>query len=100
MNKFKFTIVRGKDGFGSQLLSILSGMAVAHKRKDTEYVHTRLDGIRLLDKGEDQNTDLVSANEMLDELILRCGYKIRNQSDLVAEFPFFHYHIRNEGFDE
>lgn len=94
----KFTIVRGLDGFGSQLLSVFSGMAVSYIEPEKKYFHTPLKGIKLLDKNTEQNSDLKKTNKMIDSIVKNFGFEFVEDKK-VNQYPFFHFYIENKGFD-
>jgi hypothetical protein len=94
----KITIDRGNDGFGSQLLSIFSGIAYA-KKHDLEYIHTPISGIKLLDKQEMQNKELDKANAIINSIVSKMGIRFRQPNEFCISRPFFHYEIANIGYD-
>lgn len=94
----KITVNRGNDGFGSQLLSILSGIAYA-KNKNAEYVHTPLKGIKLLDKPDLQNDELDEVNSLLLDFTKNLNIKLKNNEERILCLPFFHHVIEKEGVD-
>jgi len=94
----KITVILGDAGFGSQFLSVLSGIAVA-KVNQVEFVHTPLRNIKLVNHNEFQNSDLGKANEMINEIIRNLGLKIANDREPVVVVPFFHDYIYDRGVD-
>jgi hypothetical protein len=93
------TVNRGNDGFGSQLMSIISGLAYA-KTNNLNYFHTQLQGIKLLDKNELQNTDLEKANILINDIIKNLGYLNYNNMEECLSRPFYHDIIYHEGADK
>ena len=91
------TIVRGSDGFGSQVLSILSGIAYA-KTNNLEYQHTGISGIKLVGFPLNTNEKMVSdCNNMLSHIMENLDIKAASGDCEV--FPFFHNEILQEGVD-
>jgi hypothetical protein len=89
------TIKRGNDGFGSQLFSIISGIAFCIKN-GIQYSHTRLENIKLVDNNQFQNTEIDLANEMIDKIIDNLGVDTKQPCN---QFPFFYNQIYNEGVE-
>jgi len=93
------TVKRGNDGFGSQVMSIISGLAYA-KVNDLNYLHSPIEGIKLLDKNEFQNTDLDKANTLISDIIKNLGYSNYTGVEECSISPFYHDKIYQEGPDK
>lgn len=93
------TVQRGSDGFGSQLMSIISGMAYA-KTNNLNYLHSPINNIKLLDKNEFQNTDLERANLLISDIIKNLGYSNYTGIEECSIRPFYHDTIYFEGVDK
>jgi len=93
------TINRGPDGFGSQLLSIISGISYA-KANGLTYLHTPISNLKLVDKSEFQNTELVKCNNIIDAVINNLNLRKRTEYDSCVSKPFFHKEIKNEGVEK
>jgi hypothetical protein len=93
------TVKRGNDGFGSQLMSIISGLAYA-KTNNLNYLHSPISNIKLLDKNEFQNTDLDRANELIFNVIKNLGYLNYTGSEECLSRPFYHDIIYQKGTDK
>lgn len=91
------TIRRGNDGFGSQLFSIISGLAYCVKN-NCQYTHSQIDNIKLIDKDEFQNDELSKSNSMINEIISNLGMDSKRTDCQV--YPFLHNHIFDTGVDE
>lgn len=91
-------IVRGNDGFGSQLFSIISGIAFS-KKNNYQYMHTELQGIKLLDKPDCQNKELDRANKLINDIIINLKLPFKTQNDKCLTRPFFHEEILNFGVE-
>lgn len=93
------TIVRGYDGFGSQLLSILSGIAYA-KKNNWNYFHTPINGIKLVGKPINTDTTLIkNCNKFVSDIMMELKIPETNNSIDVKTFPFFHKEIFNDGVE-
>ncbi len=91
------TVIRGNDGFGSQVLSILSGIAYAKTNK-LEYQHTGISGIKLVGFPVNSNEKMLSdCNNMLSHIMKNLNIKTVSGSCKV--FPFFHNEILQGGVD-
>jgi len=95
MEKPKLTVSRGPDGFGSQFLSIVSGIAYA-KRYNLEYLHTPLQQIKLADKPFAQNLELDRANKLIEQILKNLNIKTRTNENCKMALHF-HDVIRTEG---
>lgn len=89
------TIKRGDDGFGSQLFSIISGMAYCDLNK-LEYLHSGIQNIKLVDKDNFQNDEISISNELINKIINNLGFKCYNGESCTTK-PFLHDVIYNEG---
>ncbi len=96
--KDQFTICRGNDGFGSQLYSIISGIAFC-KTTNSEYLHSELQGIKLLNKPECQNLELEKANNLINKIIKNLNLEFRTSMHTPLVKPFFHKEISTYGVD-
>lgn len=67
------TVQRGSDGFGSQFLSIISGILYA-KAHGKEYLHSPISNIKLSDKSEYQNEEYEKARKLVDTIVHNMGY--------------------------
>ena len=91
------TIVRGDDGFGSQVMSILSGIAYA-KTHNIEYRHTNIKGIKLVGFPLNTEVKMISdCNKMLSDIMRNLGI-VPSTIDCKV-FPFFHTKILQQGVD-
>jgi hypothetical protein len=90
------TIKRGHDGFGSQLFSIISGLAYCLKN-NIQYSHSQIDNIKLIDKNEFQNNELAKANLFINEFIDQLGIDTKRNDCEV--YPFLHDYIHSNGVD-
>ena len=88
------TIKRGADGFGSQVLSIISGIAYA-KKHGMKYIHTPINSIKLVNMSEHKNDELIRANDMLNNIMIDMGFEVGSNADIIE--PFFHKDILNNG---
>jgi hypothetical protein len=93
------TVNRGNDGFGSQLMSIISGLAYA-KTNNLNYLHTPIQEIKLLDKDTFQNTDLNESNILVNNIIKKLGYLNYTGVEDCSSKPFYHDIIYKEGADK
>lgn len=97
----EFTISKGDDGFGSQFFGMLSGMAYSMKNPQEVYVHTPIKNIKLLDKPNPQNYDLLKANKIISNIVDKCNF--RHLDDKNSEIKKIHslenYIALNGGFD-
>lgn len=85
------TIQRGSDGFGSQFLSIISGILYA-KAHGKEYLHSPISNIKLSDKSEFQNEEYERAKKLVDTIVHNMGYaNLDKQSCEIRNF--FHQEI-------
>jgi hypothetical protein len=88
------TVNRGPDGFGSQLLSIISGIAYC-KAHGYNYIHTPLIGFYLLDKPNEMlKDDLNDANNLLNRLVEKLNYKIIDEC--FTDNLYVHDYFYNE----
>jgi len=89
------TIIRGDDGFGSQLTSIISGIAYCryHNKK---YLHTPINNFKLLNKNTSQNYELNRCNELINKIVLNLGLEMKKNSDSCIIKPFFHNEIQQD----
>jgi len=92
------TMGKSHDGFGSLLLSSISGMAFA-KIKGYNYIHTEFSGIKLLDKPDVQNTDLERANLLIRDIIKNLGYRMRVADDEGVVQASYYVPIIEQGVD-
>ena len=89
---------RGSDGFGSQLLSILSGIAVCHVG-DSVYVHSPIKDLKLVGHNHYVGAELIRANDMIDSVVKTLGYNnIKNQTPVLS-LSFCYNEIINMGVD-
>ena len=93
------TIKRGNDGFGSQLFSIISGIAYAEVM-NLNYLHSEIENIKLVNDINFQNLELNKCNELINGIIKNLNLKHITDSDLVVVRPFFHDIISKEGVDK
>ena len=93
------TIDRCPDGFGSQLLSIISGIAYA-KVNALRYLHTPISNLKLVDKLEFQNSELDKCNTLINSVIENLGLKHIAESDEYTKYSFFHKIIKSEGVEK
>lgn len=92
------TISRGEDGFGSQLFSIISGLAFCYKHK-IPYKHQPIQNIKLLSSKDYLNEDLLKSNEFVFSVINNIDIEKTNDTDCTVK-PFCHDLIYNEGSEE
>jgi hypothetical protein len=104
----KITVQRGNDGFGSQFMSILSGIAYS-VHNNYEYCHTPLMGIKLLNLDTNQDGELQRANNLIENFVKNLGYNHCSCNDHVMKVvcnnvyfvkPHFHDYIFNNGVDK
>lgn len=69
----EFTIKRGNDGFGSQMLAILIGYLIGCET-DNEYLYSSIDNIKLVNVGF-QNQELDQINNVLSIMMSRLGVR-------------------------
>jgi hypothetical protein len=94
------TVRRGRDGFGSQLLSIFSGIAWCRTHPDNTYWHSSLSDIKLSDMENTQNHELGKANEFVNQIIQNLG--ISTIDKCIGSFSTiesYHIPIKNKGVD-
>lgn len=89
------TISRGEDGFGSQLFSIISGLAYCDKHK-IPYKHSPIQNIKLLSSKNFLNEDLIRSNEFVFSIINNIDISKTEDLDCTIK-PFCHDLIYNEG---
>lgn len=90
------TIRRGDDGFGSQLLSILSGIAYSKINNHT-YYHSPIENIKLVGNDINQNKEIPLINEFLDAFIKNLNIKYNTYDKYCIVRPFFHSEILENG---
>lgn len=80
------------DGFGSQLFSIISGLAHCYKH-NIKYAHTRISNIKLLHSEEFMNTEVHRANDFISPII--ANFPLTTTEPGKA-FPHFHMEAFND----
>lgn len=98
MEKINITIKRGDDGFGSQLFSIISGIAYA-EAANLNYLHSEIENIKLVGVDTPQNFELTRCNGLINGIIKNLNLRHKGINDQVVVRPFFHDVIFKEGAD-
>ncbi len=93
------TIKRGDDGFGSQLFSVISGIAYA-EFANLNYLHSEIENIKLVGVDAPQNFELKKCNELINGIIENLNLRHKTNNDTAIVRPFFHDVIFKEGVDK
>lgn len=90
------TVVRGDDGFGSQFLSILSGIAFCRVNNFT-YHHSPIKNIKLVNDDSFKNNEIDKINDFLNKFVANLGISHVVSGQHYTQKPFFHNEILFNG---
>lgn len=85
----KITVCRGDDGFGSQLLSMIGGLAVARKN-NWKFLYTPINNIKLVNHPDFQNDDIERCGELLSGVMENLKIDKATPADGCHVYPHFH----------